>query len=322
MIRRQVVVPVAPERLWEALLTIEPDQLAGCGGRMEWDLRPGRGRPVSGRRRHRQVGGVETIRPASTPLVWWPAKRGRARPRWRASRLAARCPRSATSWNNSTRGPDSRSRSGRSHLLPSPPAPARRLARLTRPRPADTAMAWTAWDGRLVGAWAGLARGRRRLRPFLGTRDTVANQPEPDVDAVFSALADPTRRRLLDQLSAEGPLATELSASYPVTRQAVVERGRPHGSRSTRRAPLRPSTRSAMASSPSRLFGGASAWLADIRKALGPPARRPPAPARRGGPGLRAASPPTLGVSSPLLDRKVRNVLHGSEVAHTPEVPF
>jgi DNA-binding transcriptional ArsR family regulator len=48
--------------------------------------------------------------------------------------------------------------------------------------------------------------------------------PEPDVDAVFAALGDPTRRRLLDQLSVEGPLtATELAASYAVSRQAVVK---------------------------------------------------------------------------------------------------
>lgn len=50
-------------------------------------------------------------------------------------------------------------------------------------------------------------------------------EPEPDdVDAVFSALADPTRRRLLDQLSADGPLtASQLARDYPVTRQAVVK---------------------------------------------------------------------------------------------------
>ena len=48
--------------------------------------------------------------------------------------------------------------------------------------------------------------------------------PEPGVDAVFAALGDPTRRRLLDQLSVEGPLtATELAAHYPVSRQAVVK---------------------------------------------------------------------------------------------------
>jgi DNA-binding transcriptional ArsR family regulator len=45
-----------------------------------------------------------------------------------------------------------------------------------------------------------------------------------DVDAVFAALADPTRRRLIDQLSAEGPMsATDLALRYPVTRQAVVK---------------------------------------------------------------------------------------------------
>jgi DNA-binding transcriptional ArsR family regulator len=43
-------------------------------------------------------------------------------------------------------------------------------------------------------------------------------------DAVWAALADPTRRRLLDQLSRQGPLsATELSPSYAVSRQAVVK---------------------------------------------------------------------------------------------------
>jgi DNA-binding transcriptional ArsR family regulator len=45
-----------------------------------------------------------------------------------------------------------------------------------------------------------------------------------DPDEVFSALADPTRRRLLDQLSSEGPLsATDLAGQYPVSRQAVVK---------------------------------------------------------------------------------------------------
>lgn len=43
-------------------------------------------------------------------------------------------------------------------------------------------------------------------------------------DDVFAALADPTRRRILDQLSSEGPLtATELAPGYPMSRQAVVK---------------------------------------------------------------------------------------------------
>ncbi|MDQ2753944.1 MAG: metalloregulator ArsR/SmtB family transcription factor [Actinomycetota bacterium] len=43
-------------------------------------------------------------------------------------------------------------------------------------------------------------------------------------DDIFAAVADPTRRRLLDQLSTEGPrTATELAADYPVSRQALVK---------------------------------------------------------------------------------------------------
>ena len=43
-------------------------------------------------------------------------------------------------------------------------------------------------------------------------------------DAVFAALADPTRRRLLDELSEGGPRsATELAPGYDMSRQAVVK---------------------------------------------------------------------------------------------------
>ncbi|MDP9073392.1 MAG: metalloregulator ArsR/SmtB family transcription factor [Actinomycetota bacterium] len=46
----------------------------------------------------------------------------------------------------------------------------------------------------------------------------------PEVDAVFAALADPTRRGLLDQISRHGPLtATELASDYPMSRQAVAK---------------------------------------------------------------------------------------------------
>jgi DNA-binding transcriptional ArsR family regulator len=41
---------------------------------------------------------------------------------------------------------------------------------------------------------------------------------------VFAALADPTRRRVLDHLSRAGPAsATELAAELPVSRQAVAK---------------------------------------------------------------------------------------------------
>jgi len=44
------------------------------------------------------------------------------------------------------------------------------------------------------------------------------------VDAVFAALADPTRRRLLGRLSQQqSATATELAAAEPVSRQAIVK---------------------------------------------------------------------------------------------------
>ncbi len=47
--------------------------------------------------------------------------------------------------------------------------------------------------------------------------------PHP-MDAVFVALADGTRRRVLELLAAEGPsTATQLSGQFPVTRQAIAK---------------------------------------------------------------------------------------------------
>jgi DNA-binding transcriptional ArsR family regulator len=45
-----------------------------------------------------------------------------------------------------------------------------------------------------------------------------------DAGAVFAALADPTRRRVVHELSKDGPLtATELAKRIPVTRQAIAK---------------------------------------------------------------------------------------------------
>lgn len=54
-----------------------------------------------------------------------------------------------------------------------------------------------------------------------GRADGIAADP---VDEVLTALADPTRRRLLDLLAARGAAsATDLAADLPVSRQAVVK---------------------------------------------------------------------------------------------------
>jgi DNA-binding transcriptional ArsR family regulator len=42
-------------------------------------------------------------------------------------------------------------------------------------------------------------------------------------DAVFSALADPTRRRLLSAIAEHPATATELAGGLPISRQAVVK---------------------------------------------------------------------------------------------------
>lgn len=53
--------------------------------------------------------------------------------------------------------------------------------------------------------------------------DAAPSSPEV-VDSVLGALADPTRRRLLDLLAARGEAtATSLAGQLPVSRQAVVK---------------------------------------------------------------------------------------------------
>jgi DNA-binding transcriptional ArsR family regulator len=47
---------------------------------------------------------------------------------------------------------------------------------------------------------------------------------DPAVDGVLAAMADPTRRRLLEELAARGgATATALAGGLPITRQAVVK---------------------------------------------------------------------------------------------------
>ena len=45
----------------------------------------------------------------------------------------------------------------------------------------------------------------------------------PGADAVFGALADPTRRRLLSTIADHPATATELAGGLPISRQAVVK---------------------------------------------------------------------------------------------------
>jgi len=50
------------------------------------------------------------------------------------------------------------------------------------------------------------------------------DQAEPVAQAVFTALADPTRRGILAELAARGPAtATDLAARLPISRQAIAK---------------------------------------------------------------------------------------------------
>jgi DNA-binding transcriptional ArsR family regulator len=53
---------------------------------------------------------------------------------------------------------------------------------------------------------------------------TAGADREAIAGAVFAALADPTRRAVLQEVAARGPLtATELAGRVPVTRQAIAK---------------------------------------------------------------------------------------------------
>ena len=83
------------------------------------------------------------------------------------------------------------------------------------------------------------------------------------VDAVFAALADPTRRHLVERLAAGSPAtATGLAADLPITRQAVAKHLDLLGSAGlvSRRRQGR-ETRYRLTPEP---LGGAAAWMASV----------------------------------------------------------
>jgi DNA-binding transcriptional ArsR family regulator len=106
----------------------------------------------------------------------------------------------------------------------------------------------------------------------------VSPRKEERVEAVFQALADPTRRELLRRLSAQPRTATELSASLPITRQAVAKHiaalegaGLVAGERSGREVRYR-LTPGPMADAAEWMSGVGAQWdrrLANLRRRFG-----------------------------------------------------
>jgi len=162
VIRRQVVLPVDPDRLWNALT--DPDQAAGWfGGRIEWELQEGaplrfRDDDGSGREGH-----VEVVRPGRyLRYRWWrmePAGAGESEVTYLIEPTEAGCRLTIQERDVASpavgRRPDPLARgwdsSGSASASASPcSAPASAW-----PSPASTS--WTRWDERVAGAWAGLA---------------------------------------------------------------------------------------------------------------------------------------------------------------------
>jgi uncharacterized protein YndB with AHSA1/START domain len=143
MIRRQVVMPVTPERLWAALT--DPDEMAGWfGARVEWELEPGSPARFRGDDGRDRSGRVVVVRPGRhLRFRWWPTDRRPESPE--AQELA----------------PETDDVSEVSYVLEPVPGG----TRLTiQEQPVDRSTAgraqartgWTAWDGRLALAWGRL----------------------------------------------------------------------------------------------------------------------------------------------------------------------
>jgi uncharacterized protein YndB with AHSA1/START domain len=140
MIRRQIVMPVTPERLWSALT--DPDQMVGWfGARVEWHLEPGSPARFHGDDGRDRAGRVEAVRPGRhLRFRWWPNAPGEADTVEEVTEV--------------------------SYVLEPVPGGTRltiqeqqvdnRTTGSARAQAGGSGPGWTEWDGRLATAWAGL----------------------------------------------------------------------------------------------------------------------------------------------------------------------
>ena len=146
MIRRQLVVPASPERLWEALT--DPETLRGWfGGDFEWELTEGAALHFRGDDGAERDGRIESVRQEKhLRFSWWPEGDAESasevsyliEPEGGGVRLTVQeRPLEPPSESGAT----ARARAaGSEHFSPDLPE----------------VPEWTAWDTRLAGAWAGI----------------------------------------------------------------------------------------------------------------------------------------------------------------------
>jgi uncharacterized protein YndB with AHSA1/START domain len=146
MIRRQVVMPVTPERLWAALT--DPDQMVGWfGARVEWQLEPGSPARFQGDDGSHRAGRVELVRPGRhLRFRWWPAEQRHDAPG------GAESVPEVTEVSYVLEPVPGGTRLTVQEQQVDTPAAGRAQARTGSSYPG-----WTDWDGRLATAWAGLA---------------------------------------------------------------------------------------------------------------------------------------------------------------------
>ncbi len=84
----------------------------------------------------------------------------------------------------------------------------------------------------------------------------------PKADAVFAALADPTRRSLIESLATRPASATRLAGDLPITRQAVAKHLT--GLRSARLVTVERVGRESVYSLDPGPLGEAAAWIARV----------------------------------------------------------
>ncbi|HEY3810874.1 MAG TPA: SRPBCC domain-containing protein [Acidimicrobiales bacterium] len=157
MIRRQVVVPVSPERLWDALT--DPDQVSGWfGARVEWRLEQGGpARFVTDDGRERE-GRVEAVRPGRhLRFRWWPAGGG-ADPAGDLSEVSY----VLEPVEEGTRLTIQERQIAEPAVGGSGDAQAC-AAGASGSGAGASGSGWTDWDRRLVGAWAGVALPAHQL---------------------------------------------------------------------------------------------------------------------------------------------------------------
>jgi len=157
VIRRQVVLPVAPDRLWEALT--DPDQASGwLGGRMEWEVSEGaplRFHDDDGSRREGQIDTVRTGR--YLRYRWWTVTTPGASGGDTDGEPAAAEPAGAEVTYLIEPDEEGARLTIQERGLPTGVPAARASSDWTWPGETVTSFSWTRWDDRMAGAWAGLS---------------------------------------------------------------------------------------------------------------------------------------------------------------------